>query len=225
MAKKRAKLDIKKSLLVLTGFSCNNNCIVCSLKDRQEFYSDRTTEEIMKDMDAGIEKGFGAVEFTGGEPTIRKDIIDLVAYAKKIGFKIIAVSTNGRMLSYAPFAEKIIDAGLNKVSFSLLGYNEKIHNSISRTPGSFKEIISGIRNVKKNPDVCVNISSVISSLNVKKLKKFALFILSLGIKRWFLLDLIPDGNAKKNYLALCVKPEILEKETNSLKNIAGQFKK
>lgn len=72
MPRNKEKLNINKSLLVLTGFSCNNNCIVCSLKDRQEFYSDRTTEEIMKDMDVGIEKGFGAVEFTGGEPTIRK---------------------------------------------------------------------------------------------------------------------------------------------------------
>jgi MoaA/NifB/PqqE/SkfB family radical SAM enzyme len=178
----------------------------------------------MKDMDVGIEKGFGAVEFTGGEPTIRKDIIDLVAYAKKIGFKTIAISTNGRMFSYAPFAEKTIDAGLNKVNFSLLGSNEKVHNSISRTPGSFKEIVSGIENVKKNPDVCINISSVISSLNVKDLKKFALFVLSLGVRNWYLLDLIPDGNAQKNYSVLSIKPEILKLELNSLQKVSSRFR-
>lgn len=214
----------KQSLLVLCGFSCNNNCIVCSLKDRQEFYPDRITEEIMKDISEARKKGFNAVEFTGGEPTIRKDIIDLVAYAKKIGFETIALSTNGRMLSYAPFAKKIIDAGLNKVSFSLLGSNEKVHNSISRTPGSFKEIVSGIKNVKKNPDVCINISSVISSLNVKDLKKLALFVLSLGVRNWYLLDLIPDGNAQKNYSVLAIKPEILRLELNSLQKVSAKFK-
>lgn len=214
----------KQSLLVLCGFSCNNNCIVCSLKDRQEFYPDRTTEKIMQDMLVAQKKGFKAVEFTGGEPTIRKDIIDLVVYAKKIGFETIAISTNGRMFSYAPFAKKIIDAGLNKVNFSLLGSNEKVHNSISRTPGSFKEILSGIENVKKNPEVCVNISSVISSLNVKDLKKFALFVLSLGVRNWYLLDLIPDGNAQKNYSVLAIKPEILRLELNGLQKVSSKFR-
>lgn len=224
MSKNKEKLDINKSLLILTGFSCNNNCIVCSLKDRQEFYPDRITEEIMKDMSEARKKGFNAVEFTGGEPTIRKDIIDLVTYAKKIGFETIALSTNGRMLSYAPFAEKIIEAGLNKVSFSLFGSSKKVHNSISRTPGSFEEIVAGIRNVKKNSKVCVNISSVISSLNVKDLKKFALFVLSLGVRNWYLLDLIPDGNAQKNYSVLAIKSEILKLELNSLQKVSSKFR-
>lgn len=223
MSKSKEKLDINKSLLILTGFSCNNNCIVCSLKDRQEFYPDRTTEEIMKDISEAGKKGFNTVEFTGGEPTIRKDIVELVSYARKIGFETIAISTNGRMFSYAPFAEKIIKAGLNKVNFSLLGNSEKIHNSISRTPGSFKEIISGIKNVKRNPKVCVNISSVICSLNIKNLRKFAAFVLSLGVKNWYLLDLISDGNARKNYSILSINPEILKKEINSLESISGKF--
>jgi MoaA/NifB/PqqE/SkfB family radical SAM enzyme len=215
--------NTERSLLVLTGFSCNNNCIVCSLKDRHKFYPDRMTSDIMKDIAEARKKGFNAVEFTGGEPTIRKDIIELVAYAKKVGFKTIALSTNGRMFSYAPFAKKILDAGLNKVSFSLLGISERMHNGVSRTPGSFKEIIAGIKNVQKNPKVCINISSVISSLNVKNLKKFGLFVLSLGVKNWYLLDLISDGNAKKNYSVLSVKPEILKKEINSLKGLVSRF--
>jgi len=212
-----------KNLIVLTGFSCNNNCIICSVKDKMVNYPDRSFEDLCNELKKGIKNGFNWVEFTGGEPTIRSDIIKLVETAKELGYQKIAFSTNGRLFSYNEFCQKIIQAGLNKITFSLLGPDKKIHDSISRTPGSFTEIIKGIKNVQQFSDIHINISTVISKLNYKSIKSFGRFIISLGVKNWYLLDLIPDGNAKKFYPDLVVRLNNLSKELNGLVEISDNF--
>src|SRR3989339_703543 len=144
------KNNNKKNLLVLTGFRCNNNCIVCSIADCENDYQDRSYNDITKDLKRGFKNGCDSVEFTGGEPTIRADIIKLVKEANDLGYKTISLSTNGRFFAYDDFCEKIINTGLNKVTFSLLGPNKETHDAITRTPGSFGQILTGIKNVQKN---------------------------------------------------------------------------
>jgi len=212
-----------KSLLLLTGFSCNNNCLMCSINGKGENYPDRNHHDLIGDLKEGREQGFYSVEFTGGEVTIRRDVIDLVSAAKTLGYQGIAFSTNGRLFSYSKFCQQIIGAGLNKITFSLLGPDKKTHEALTRTPGSFEEIIAGIKNVQKYPRVHLNISSVISRLNFKPIKKFGSFVQSLGIKNWYLLDLIPDSNARKFYDILVARLPGLSKELNRLDDLASGF--
>lgn len=218
---KNIDLTVAKNLLVLVGFTCNNNCIMCSIKDKD--YPDRKFTEIFKDLEKGNKQGYKTVEFSGGEPTIRKDIVNIINSAKKLGYQTIAFSTNGRLFSYDKFCHELIEAGLNKITFSLLGPSAEIHDSISRAPGSFDQIIRGIKNIQKYPSVHINVSSVISKLNFFDLKKFGNYILSLSVKNWYLLDLIPDGNTKKFYKNLVVKLNDLEKELNSLSSLGNKF--
>ncbi|MFH0891603.1 MAG: radical SAM protein [Candidatus Falkowbacteria bacterium] len=213
----------KRSLLILTGFTCNNNCLICSIRGKEKGNPDRGFRYIAEDLRRGAEDGYEDVEFTGGEPTIRGDIADLTREAVKLGYKTIALSTNGRLFSYEGFSDLIIAAGLNKVTFSLLGPTEKIHDAVTRTPGSFAQMTAGIKNLQKNKNVRINISSVISRLNYKNLPDFGKFIIELGVKRWYLLDLIPDGNARLFYPRLAVKLEDLYNEFSGLKEIAGYF--
>jgi MoaA/NifB/PqqE/SkfB family radical SAM enzyme len=213
----------KKTLLVLTGFSCNNNCIVCSVRTKEASYPDRSYQEIAAEMEEKRQEGFESIEFTGGEPSIRKDIIQLVSRAKELGYQQIGFSTNGRLFSYPEFCQKIVRAGLNRVTFSLLSHQAEIHNAITRTPESFSEIMAGLKNAQKFPDVHLNVSSVISRLNFRNLRKFGEFISSLGISHWYLLDLIPDGNAQIHYPNLVVGLNALAKELNGLSEIAGDF--
>jgi len=213
-----------EQLLILTGFKCNNNCIICSIAGREREYANREYDDIVKDLQIGKQDACDCVEFTGGEPTIRKDIVKLIGAAKEIGYTTIALSTNGRFFSYADYCKKAVEAGLNKVTFSLLGPNKSIHDSITRTPGTFEQIISGIKNLQKFDHVHINISTVISSLNYKNLQDFGKFVLSIGVHNWYLLDLIPDGNAKLHYPRLVVRLKDLYNELNGLLEICDQFK-
>jgi len=222
MAKKISKPDC--FLLVLTGFTCNNNCVICSVKGKEKNHPDRGFDAIAADLRQGAGEGYGSVEFTGGEPSIRRDALELVALARELGYETIAMSTNGRLFSYGEFCRKIIGAGLNKITFSLLGPTDKIHDAVTRTPGTFTQIVAGIKNAQKYDHVHINISSVISRLNYKNLAGFGKFIVDLGVKQWYLLDLIPDGSAKAFYTRLVVRLKDLYNEFNSLADTAERFK-
>lgn len=209
--------------LVMLGFSCNNNCIMCTTKPKEKYYQDRTTREILEDLKKGMNQGFKKVEFTGGEPTIREDIFRLIKYAKDLGYKEIALSTNGRMLSYNDFTEKLIKNGVNRINFSIYGHNSKLHNAITRTPKSFEQTIQGIKNVQEFSEMIIIVNTVVSRLNYRSLSDIGEFLLSLKIKFFNILDLIPDGYAKDFYKTLVVKMNDLSDALNNLETILDEF--
>ena len=194
---------MEKMCIVMTGFSCNNNCIVCSVKPFSKTNKDKTTAEIIAIMKKKRESGAVNIEFTGGEPTMRKDIVFLVQSAKKMGFKEIAVSTNARLFSYEPFLNAMIDAGLTRVTATLDGGNERLHDAITRTPGAFKQTTSGIRNLISR-GITTSVNTVFTKLNVNNLSEIAERLIEMRVPVWGVLDLIPDGNIKEAYKSSCV---------------------
>jgi MoaA/NifB/PqqE/SkfB family radical SAM enzyme len=186
--------------LVMTGFSCNNNCIFCSnLADRD---SNKTTEEVMSELEHGHEQGYKILEFIGGETTIRADFLDLITYAKKIGYKDIRISSNGRLFSYPKFTQDAEKAGLAYVGISFYGHNQALHQAATRTPGSFEQCLAGIKNILKTKKISLAINTVITKLNYRALPEMAAFLNKLGVKEWRLIELIPDGAGKENYRIL-----------------------
>ena len=155
------RIDIK------TGYSCNNNCRFCMLGDKRRMMRDRTTHECKMELYLAKEKNADKVLLTGGEPTIRKDIFELVGYAKQLGFRIIHIESNGRMFSYPEFTRRIISAGANSFSVSLYAHNPKLYAFISRAPAeAFRQVLDGIRNLKDS-GVSTYLNSVITRPNYK----------------------------------------------------------
>lgn len=217
------KNNSNQVFLAMLGFSCNNNCIMCTTKPKGIDYKDRTTHEILNDLKEGINQGFKKVEFTGGEPTIRGDIFKLIKYAKDLDYKEIALSTNGRILSYNDFTERLIKNGINRINFSIYGHNSKLHNTITRTPKSFEQTIQGIKNVQEFSEVTIIVNTVVSQLNYRYLFDIGEFLLSLKIKFFNILDLIPDGYAKDFYKTLVVRMNNLSNALNNLETILDKF--
>lgn len=211
-----------KLLLIMTGFSCNNNCILCSLKDQVGIHQDKTTEEIKIILKSSI-KEFSSVEFTGGDPTIRKDLYDLISYAKKIGFKKIAISTNARILSYEKYIDQLIEAGLTRITSTLYSHLARTHNAITRTPESFEQTVFAINNLIKKSDLELSVNTVLCQLNYRSLNDMGIFLKNIGVKNWGILDLIPDGIANQFYTKLAVKINDLSLSLNKLEEIIDDF--
>lgn len=96
-----------KTLDLKVGFSCNNNCRFCVQGNKRKKYGDKSTAELKKLLRKGA-KGHDRLILTGGEPTIREDLPELVGFAKEIGFKQIQIQTNGRRFAYRDFCEELI---------------------------------------------------------------------------------------------------------------------
>lgn len=186
-----SRLDVK------VGFKCNNNCIFCAQAHKRNF-GNRTTEELKKLLEKGRVEGIDEVVFTGGEPTVREDIFELVEFAKDVGYELIQIQTNGRMLSYRGFAKKMIESGATEFSPALHGHNKRTHEIQTRAPGSFHQVVKAIKNLKELNTLVIS-NSVITKLNYKNLPELVELLTDLNVDQFQLAFVHPVGNAKKNF--------------------------
>jgi MoaA/NifB/PqqE/SkfB family radical SAM enzyme len=195
---------------------------MCSVRPKGVYYTPRNKEEILMDLGGGRKRKFERAEFTGGEPTIREDLLSLVNEAKKLGYKEIALSTNGRALSSLQYLKSLKRNGLNRVTITLYSSNPKVHDSITRVPGSLEQTVQGIKNAL-SLEITTTVNVVVFSKTVSGLKQTGDFLAFLGVKYWTFLDLIPDGYAFTNYKNLSVNPQKLRKIFSSLYTTFKKF--
>jgi MoaA/NifB/PqqE/SkfB family radical SAM enzyme len=185
------RVDIK------VGFGCNNNCAFC-VQAHKRGLGDRTTEQVVSDLKQAVGTGCSGVVFTGGEPTIRKDILELVGRAKELGFKTIQIQTNGRMLAYKNFCEKLVAAGVNEFSPAVHGHIAALHDFLTGSPGSFSQVVQGIRNIKALRQTVIT-NTVVVKPNYRNLPEIARLLVSLGVDQFQFAFVHPVGNAYKNF--------------------------
>ncbi len=169
MNKKSSK---KIKIVIFTGYACNNNCRFCINSNKRELL-EKTTDELIKEIYLAKKKKADIIEIIGGESTIRSDYTHLVSFAKKIGIKEVLSATNGRIFSDFSAAKKIVDSGITGLIFSLHGHNSKTHDYLTRSPGSFNELIKGIENLKKLGFRRINGNTTIVKQNMRFLPEIA----------------------------------------------------
>lgn len=196
------RLDLK------VGFSCNNNCRFCVQAHKREL-GDRTTEELKVEMGKGRENECEGIVFTGGEPTVRKDIIELVKYAKDVGYRVIQLQSNGRMFSYTDFLKKLIRAGANEFSPALHGHTPEIHDYLTRSPGAFNQVVQGIKSLREL-DQYILTNSVVNKVNYKYLPELARLFVSLKVNQFQLAFIHAIGNAWENFDSMVPRKSAVE---------------
>ncbi|MCX6802527.1 MAG: radical SAM protein [Candidatus Diapherotrites archaeon] len=190
------------------GFKCNNNCLCCPAADKK-FLGDQDLASIKQEITLGFNEGSREVVLTGGEPTVRNDLLEIVEFCKSTGFEFIQLQTNGRMFSYEGFCKKLIEAGVNEFGPSLHGPNAKIHDYFTQSPGAFDQVVQGIKNLKElNQRVIIN--SVITKFNYRLLPETARLFVSLGVDQYQFVFPHLVGNAWKNADLICPKKSEVE---------------
>lgn len=187
---------IRKRTDIKLGYSCNNNCRFCG-EGENRCLGDRPTDEIKRELEL---RGNYAQEvvLTGGEPTLRKDIFELIYYAKKLGFSLIQLQTNGRMFSYEDFTKKMSEIDKLQYFISIHGHNSQLHDSLTRVSGSFSQTTQGIKNLKKYGSFIIT-DTVITKQNYKFLPEIAKFLISLKVNQLQFCFIHPQGNALKEF--------------------------
>ncbi len=179
------------------GFYCNNRCLFCVQGKKREYLPAKNLSEIKNSLEEAFYSGKREVVFTGGEPALHPHFFELIKIAKKIGYEVIQIQSNGRMFAYYDFCVKTIEAGANQFSPSLHGAKKEIHDFLTRAKGSFEQTIQGIKNLKKlNQYVLTN--SVITSKNYKSLPQLAKLLVDLGVDQFQFAFIHILGTAKEN---------------------------
>jgi len=201
---------VQTKTALLLGYRCNNNCRFCYAADKKGRFQAMGTEEVKRQLDRGLERGSTYVDFLGGEPTIRKDIIELVQYASDNGYETISMTTNGRMFSKKDFAKKIVEAGLNSAVFSIHGHNAELHDYLSGVRGAYAQTINGLANFRAAaPDAYICINTVIMRPNLEHLPKLAENNVKHKIDAMEFIFPHPRGNIVENFEELVPRLEEL----------------
>lgn len=183
-------------------FKCNQNCISC-INKYDSFYKRRDPPlKSIKETIDNINPKEDYFGVGGGEPTLRKEFFEILEYArKKHSNMYIFVTTNGRMFYYKDFARKLNELNLGNfmLGMSIYGHNKEIHESITRTKGSFKQTVIGIKNLLFF-NIPVEVRVIINRINYMYLEEIANFISKefKGIERLVFINMKYTGNALVN---------------------------
>ena len=188
-----------KKTVIITGYSCNNKCIFCIHSNRRPG-NDKSTDQIVREMVEARKRQRSYLEIIGGEQTIRNDIVTLIRTAKKLGFRDIVMSTNGRLLLYEQFCNDLISSGITGIIFSIHGHTAKLHDSLTQVGGSFDQLLKGIMNVKSSGFKKIGSNTTIVKQNYKQLRQIGSFIYDIGIRNSEFIFVDPSyGGAFSNF--------------------------
>lgn len=141
---------------------CNLRCIYCMPECGVDLISHKDVlsfEEILEVVKVSVGLGVDKVRITGGEPLVRKGIVDLVEMIAGVpGIKDLAMTTNGTLLD--KFAASLKKAGLHRVNISLDTMDAEKYSMITRV-GDFQQVLIGINAAKDAGLTPIKINCVI----------------------------------------------------------------
>lgn len=197
---------------------CNLKCIHCYSNSTDIDYPDElTTEEGKKLIDDLAAFGSPVILFSGGEPLIRKDLLELAQYATDKGMRAV-ISTNGTLIT-REIAAKLQKIGLSYVGVSLDGL-EKTHDRFRGKKGAFVEAIEGIRNCRE-AGIKVGIRFTVNKHNVADVPAMFDLLRKEKIERLCFYHLVYTGRGSK-----LREEDLTHEETRKLLDlIAAETKK
>lgn len=208
------------------NMTCNQDCIFCILHrfhnnkqfSEQDTFEGKSLNDIKKRLDEII-KYEENLTILGAEPTLRPDLLEIIEYAKEIGFKKIEICSNCLKMDDKEYVEKLKKSGLTTVVTSLHSDKPNICDEITQVKGSFDKIVNGIKNLFDS-GIDVRVTHVICSKNYKHLLDFVDFF-----KKNF--PILPESVEMENISFLFLQsPIVIEQEPEKkdiVKNMMPKF--
>jgi MoaA/NifB/PqqE/SkfB family radical SAM enzyme len=192
-------MSLHERFHVLSGPSCNNNCVFCMEDDRDaraQLHARITPRRVLASLRAHAADG--DVMFTSGEPTLNPNLPTYMRWAKQLGYRTIGLTTNARRLGYEPYARGLLAEGMNLVVVSIHGPDAKTHDGQTRTPGSFEQTMAGLavlRRLKADFRVRIQTSTVVGLRNYRRLGEMYRLLEPHGVDEYVFNVMQPLGRA------------------------------
>lgn len=185
------RMDLMVSAMTRGGaWHCNQKCLHCyaagqPLSDTPELTTAQWKEILAKLRAANVPQ----VTFTGGEPTLRADLVELVEAAQ---WFVTRLNTNGRLLT-PELCRRLYEASLDSVQVTLYSHDPAVHNALVGAEG-FDDTVTGIKNAVA-AGLSVSVNTPLCSLNTDYAAAVR-FVNGLGVRYVTCSGLIPSGSAE-----------------------------
>ena len=183
--------------------ACAFACVHCRA-DAQHHADPRelNTEESLRLIDRIKDFGSPILIFTGGDPMMRKDLFELIAYATQKGLRC-SLTPTATALPTPQRLEKAREAGIRRIALSLDAPTAEAHDAFRQVPGSWQRTMNILRNAQ-SAGLSAQVNTTVSSYNVHLLADMVPFIQEVGAVQWSVFFLVPTGRAQMEWM---ISPE------------------
>ena len=186
--------DINYLRISLTD-KCNLRCKYCMPENgisKVKHEDVMTIEEYIAVAKVFKNLGISKIRITGGEPLVKKGVVDLISGFKEVGIEEITMTTNGIFLS--KMAKDLKQAGLSRVNISLDSLEAEKYRNITRG-GNLQDVLNGIEACKKYGIAPIKLNTVVmKDINLNEFKNFVDLTKDEDISVRF-IELMPIGEA------------------------------
>ena len=174
--------------------NCNLACMHCRASATQGPYTgELDTPAAYRLLDQIAEVGSPIVILTGGEPLLRPDIFEVAAYGTGKGLKMV-MAPNGTLIT-APIAQKMVRAGIQRISISIDGATAESHDRFRGVDGAFEGALQGIR-FARQAGMAFQINTTITKTNLDQIPLIQQLAVDLGAVAHHIFLLVPTGRGK-----------------------------
>lgn len=175
---------------------CNLSCRHCGSDCRKTAgMADPPISDLLGVLDScpkDFDRGRCVIITTGGEPMVRKDIMQVGAEIKKRGF-LWGMVSNGMLLTREAVNE-LVETGLDTIGMSFDGFEEE-HNWMRGSELSFKRADAAIDWFNEHPGLTWDLITCVNKRNFAYLDKFKEYLISRGVRQWRIFTVAPMGRA------------------------------
>jgi radical SAM protein with 4Fe4S-binding SPASM domain len=173
--------------------ACNLRCKHCYSSAGGPDYNEMSTTDAKTCIDKLARWGVVVLAFSGGEPLVRRDILELARYASDCDI-YTAFATNGVMLTEERCRE-IKAAGVEYLQISLDGAKPETHDTFRGVNGMFEKTVQGIKNAVAE-GFFVNIATTVTQLNLVEVPQVIDLCEKLGVNWFMMYNFVPTGRGR-----------------------------
>jgi MoaA/NifB/PqqE/SkfB family radical SAM enzyme len=174
----------REELTITFGFHCNLACTFCLVEDALNVYGGVDLASVERLLaDERVTNGVKTILLSGGEVTIEQDLERYVELCRAVpGVEHVRLQTNAVRLADDAYLARLLDVGVDQFFVSFHGATAATCDAITQRPGSFEQILAGMRNIAGSRGELMT-NTVIVEANYRELPAIADLVLPLGPTR------------------------------------------
>jgi AdoMet-dependent heme synthase len=198
--------------------ACAFACVHCRADAQHRSHPDELRpEESLALIKRLKEFGNPILIFTGGDPMMRRDLIDLVSFASQSGLRC-SLTPTATALPTKPRLEALKIAGIQRLALSLDAPTPPVHDAFRQVAGSWERTMRILKNAQA-VGLSAQVNTTISRHNLHLLSEMVPFIQEVGAVQWSLFFLVPTGRAQLEWM---ITPEEHERVFNWLYDLSKE---
>ncbi|MEM7153182.1 MAG: radical SAM protein [Myxococcota bacterium] len=199
---------------IILGYDCNLACDYCTITPPMRARA-LSRGQVLRALHAGQADDYDALSITGGEPTIRRDLLGLIRGAKAMGFDQIKLQSNGLLYAAPGNAKRIQDAGVTQFNISIHTHRADRYDALVRRQGTYASMVAGLDAVAAL-DVSLIVDLIMKRDTYEDLPDAVRWLCDRGVTQadlWFVS--LTDANAEH--------PESMPRMTEVVPSMAEAF--